>query len=187
MCGPSWQGGTVLDCDMSTWINWELHFLEFHFLYDSELDLTKRGTCAMFPRRKWSSDQYSLRLIVFRCSDGQIQRCLVGPSCSFQLAFKHVFPIFKNLYFDLMSPPALPSLLYSWLYPFSPFASIICYWSVTSFCLKLLSLFSLYPFLWDFYYRYMLMMLKSIPIQMCPPNFISACPVVYPVPHLDDR
>ena len=126
VCGPSWQGGTVLDCDMSTWINWELYFLEFHFLYDSELDLAKRGTCAMFPRRKWSSDRYSLRLIVFRCSDGQIQRCLVGPSCSFQLAFKHVFPIFKNLYFDLMSTPSLPSLLYSWLYPFSPFASIIC-------------------------------------------------------------
>lgn len=33
----------------------------------------------------------------------------------------------------------------------------------------------------------MLMVLKSISIQMFPPSFISVCLVVYSTPHLDDR
>ena len=136
------KGYTMLDCDMSTWMNWELHFLEFHFLY--ELELAKRGTCAK-GLKGWS--QHFLRVIVVRCGDEQIQRCLAGPSCLFPLAFKHVFPIFKNLSLNLMDPSTLPCLLSCWLCPFSPFSSILCYWPITSFPLKLLSLFfSLYSF-----------------------------------------
>lgn len=178
MCGYQ-VDGTVLESDMSTWPNWEPYFLEFHFLYDSEL--AKRRTCARFQRQKWSRDQYSLRVIGVRCGDGHIQRCLVGPPCSCSLAFKHVFAIFSNLSVDLMSPSTLTPL-YCWLYPFLPFSSILCHWSGRSFSLKLSLFFSLYSFWPDFYYYYMLMVLKNIPIKMSPLSFISAYPVVYSAP-----
>lgn len=91
--------------------------------------MAKRGTCAGLERQKYSSDHSSLRVAMVSCGDGQIQRCLVSPSYPFPLIFKHVFPIFKNLKLDLMSPPH--TTLFSFmLCPFLPTPQP----SATGFC-----------------------------------------------------
>lgn len=139
----------------------EPHFQEFHFcfFFYSELELAKRGTCAGFERQKYSSDYSSMRVAMVRCGDGQIQRCLVGPSDPFPLTFKHLFPIFKNLTLDLMSPPILPSFILCCVLFYLLLSPLLLAF-VTPFPLKLLSLFfSQCSFFLDFHYCYMLMVL----------------------------